>query len=81
MLSSSPSSSAVAASAEGENLTALHEYRDAVLVTSRKHLLKALIAESSLSSFLSGVQLSKARRCDWESVKTILEDKFNHISG
>lgn len=32
----------LAASAERENLTAFHEYREAVLVISRKHLLKAL---------------------------------------
>lgn len=36
------SSSAVAACAERENLTALPEYREAALVISRKHLLKAL---------------------------------------
>lgn len=38
--SSPPSSTAVAVSAEGENVTALHEYREAVLFITRKHLLK-----------------------------------------
>ena len=68
MLPSTPSSSSVAA--EGENLTALHEYRETILVTSREHLLKALIAESFESVFPS---VWKELLTNAWSVKTVLD--------